>query len=83
MYTIFGKVIDGWDALDLIEKEPNDAKDRPLNEVKIYTVTIHANPIAENEQAWFQIYYYIQYIYFPGQDEIRKPCLTKKRIRTT
>lgn len=51
MYTIFGKVIDGWDTLDLIEKEPTDAKDRPLNEVTIHTVTIHANPIAENEQA--------------------------------
>jgi len=35
--------------LDLIEKEPVDAKDRPLNDITIYTITIHANPIAENE----------------------------------
>ena len=50
VYTVFGKVIDGWETLDLIEKEPVDAKDRPLNDITIYTITIHANPIAENEQ---------------------------------
>ncbi|EAR87628.1 peptidyl-prolyl cis-trans isomerase, cyclophilin-type protein (macronuclear) [Tetrahymena thermophila SB210] len=49
-YTIFGKVIDGWEALDLMEKEPIDANDRPLNEIKINKVTIHANPIADFEE---------------------------------
>lgn len=50
-YTIFGKVIDGWEALDLMEKEPCDSKDKPLNEIKIYSVTFHANPIADRESA--------------------------------
>ena len=50
LYTIFGKVIDGWEVIDLMEREPVDANDKPLNEIKIYSVTIHANPIAENEQ---------------------------------
>lgn len=36
-----------------MEKEPIDPRnDRPLNEIKLYSVTIHANPIAENEQVW-------------------------------
>lgn len=32
-----------------MEREPVDTKNRPLNEVKIYSSIIHANPIAENE----------------------------------
>ncbi len=32
-----------------MEKEPVDAADRPLNEIKIHKITIHANPIAEIE----------------------------------
>ncbi|KAJ1916346.1 Peptidyl-prolyl cis-trans isomerase cyp10 [Mycoemilia scoparia] len=48
-YTIFGKVIDGTDTtLSEIEKIPVDKKNRPLQEIKIKSVTIHANPIAEN-----------------------------------
>ncbi|KND02514.1 peptidyl-prolyl cis-trans isomerase-like 3 [Spizellomyces punctatus DAOM BR117] len=46
-YTVFGKVIDGWDALDSLEKVPVDEKSRPIQDVRIRTVTIHANPIAE------------------------------------
>lgn len=42
------KVIDGFEALDLMEREPVDAADRPLNDIKIHKITIHANPIAEN-----------------------------------
>lgn len=49
-YTIFGKVIEGFESLDLMEKEPVDAKDRPLNEIVLHSITIHANPIAEKEQ---------------------------------
>jgi Peptidyl-prolyl cis-trans isomerase (rotamase) - cyclophilin family len=49
VYPIFGRVIDGWETLDLMEREPVDGKDRPLNEIKIYNVTFHANPIAEKE----------------------------------
>lgn len=47
-YTIFGRVIDGFDSLELMEREPVDANNLPLNEIKIHYVTIHANPIAEN-----------------------------------
>ncbi|KAJ1673999.1 Peptidyl-prolyl cis-trans isomerase cyp10 [Spiromyces aspiralis] len=49
-YTIFGRVIDGADmALDDIEKTPVDKKSRPLQEIRIKSVTIHANPIADSE----------------------------------
>ena len=47
-YTVFGRVIDGFDALDAIEKIPVDAKHRPLKETKLLSSTIHANPIAED-----------------------------------
>ncbi|RKP24581.1 cyclophilin-like domain-containing protein, partial [Syncephalis pseudoplumigaleata] len=47
-YTIFGKVIDGADStLDAIEKVPVDQKNRPIQEIRIRSITIHANPIAE------------------------------------
>eukprot|EP00300_Choanocystis_sp_HF-7_P043096 c9720_g1_i2.p1 GENE.c9720_g1_i2~~c9720_g1_i2.p1 ORF type:complete len:104 (+),score=23.47 c9720_g1_i2:12-323(+) len=45
-YTIFGKVIAGWETLDLMERVP--VKDTtPLDPIEIRSVTIHANPIAE------------------------------------
>ena len=47
-YTIFGKVIDGWDTLDELEKIPVTEKTyKPLTEIRIKDVTIHANPIAD------------------------------------
>ena len=49
-YTVFGRVIDGFDSLQLMEREAVDANNLPLNQIKIHYVTIHANPIAENEQ---------------------------------
>ncbi|EJT46113.1 hypothetical protein A1Q2_01459 [Trichosporon asahii var. asahii CBS 8904] len=50
-YTIFGKVIDGADStLDAIEKVPVNAKNRPLEEIRLESVTIHANPIAEAQK---------------------------------
>jgi len=49
-YTVFGKVIDGFDALDALERLPVNAKHRPLKETRIRSITIHANPIADNEQ---------------------------------
>eukprot|EP00640_Fibrocapsa_japonica_P005932 CAMPEP_0113933964 /NCGR_PEP_ID=MMETSP1339-20121228/1325_1 /TAXON_ID=94617 /ORGANISM="Fibrocapsa japonica" /LENGTH=115 /DNA_ID=CAMNT_0000935559 /DNA_START=242 /DNA_END=589 /DNA_ORIENTATION=+ /assembly_acc=CAM_ASM_000762 len=46
VYSVFGKVIDGLDNLDAIEKVPVGKKDRPLTEIRIDSVTIHANPLA-------------------------------------
>ncbi|KAL4443352.1 hypothetical protein ABPG75_011089 [Micractinium tetrahymenae] len=45
-YTIFGQVIDGMEVLDRMEKVPTGPNDRPLQEIKIKGVTIHANPLA-------------------------------------
>ncbi|KAG9102466.1 Peptidyl-prolyl cis-trans isomerase cyp10 [Ceratobasidium sp. 370] len=46
-YTIFGKVIDGADTtLDAMERVVVNEKHRPLHEIKLNSVTIHANPIA-------------------------------------
>ena len=44
--TIFGKVIDGFPVLDMMEKTKVDESMRPLTDVKIERVTIHANPMA-------------------------------------
>jgi len=46
-YTIFGRVIHGGDILDTMEKAPTDSKDRPLSEIKLENITIHANPFAK------------------------------------
>ncbi|VDK66197.1 unnamed protein product [Onchocerca ochengi] len=46
-YTVFGRVIDGFDVLDELEKVKVDAKYRPVVEQKIQNVIIHANPIAD------------------------------------
>jgi peptidyl-prolyl cis-trans isomerase-like 3 len=41
-------VIDGADTtLDALEKVPVDEKHRPIQELRIRNVTIHANPIAD------------------------------------
>ncbi|KAJ1977098.1 Peptidyl-prolyl cis-trans isomerase cyp10 [Dimargaris verticillata] len=49
-YTVIGKVIDGEDTtLDALEKVPVDEKNRPIQEIKIQSITIHANPVAEQE----------------------------------
>nr|CAH0099405.1 unnamed protein product [Daphnia galeata] len=46
-YTIFGKVIDGFDVLDELEKLPvNQKNHRPLKDIHLNSVTIHANPLA-------------------------------------
>lgn len=47
-YTILGRVIDGADStLDVIERTPVNEKNRPTKEVKLESVTVHANPIAD------------------------------------
>ena len=39
-------MIDGFDTLDKLEKEPVGKANRPLNDILIVDITIHANPIA-------------------------------------
>lgn len=48
VYTVFGKVIGGWETLDAIEKVPVE-HDRPVTPIRITRITIHANPIAEHD----------------------------------
>jgi len=49
-YTIFGRMIDGDETLDAIEKVLIDPKTfRPTTEIKLRRCTIHANPIADLE----------------------------------
>jgi len=46
VYTIFGQVIDGFETLDAMERVPVGKKNRPLAEIILQRVTIHANPLA-------------------------------------
>jgi peptidyl-prolyl cis-trans isomerase-like 3 len=41
------RVIDGSDTLDALEQVEVNQKHRPLKEVRLQNVTIHANPLAE------------------------------------
>eukprot|EP01040_Poterioochromonas_malhamensis_P005540 gene5540-5956_t len=45
-YTIVGKVIDGLDVLDAFEKIQVGKKNRPLTDIKLERIIIHANPLA-------------------------------------
>eukprot|EP00804_Cyclotella_cryptica_P023751 CCRYP_011135-RA/>CCRYP_011135-RA protein AED:0.46 eAED:0.46 QI:0/0/0/1/1/1/2/0/166 len=52
---MFGRVLDGWDVLDQMERLPVEGeaatkkknKHRPINPPVIKSVTIHANPLAD------------------------------------
>lgn len=46
-YTIVGQVIDGFEVLDAMERVPVGKKNRPINEITLESVTIHANPLAD------------------------------------
>ncbi|TXG62717.1 hypothetical protein EZV62_009711 [Acer yangbiense] len=46
LYTVFGRVIHGFEVLDIMEKTQTGPGDRPLAEIRINRVTIHANPLA-------------------------------------
>ena len=46
--TVFGHVLEGMDVLDKIEKLEVGKKSRPVEEVRIERVTIHANPLADS-----------------------------------
>lgn len=45
-YTIFGKVIDGFEALDNLEKLTVNPNHKPIVDTKLNSVSIHANPLA-------------------------------------
>ena len=45
-FTLFGKVIEGNDVLDLMEKAEVDKKYKPINEILLLSITILFNPIA-------------------------------------
>jgi peptidyl-prolyl cis-trans isomerase-like 3 len=49
IYTIFGKIIDGFETLELMENESVGKNNRPIKDIKILSITIHSNPIAERE----------------------------------
>ena len=48
-YSVFGHLVDGFETLDALEKLPVGAKHRPVSEVTIERVTVHANPFAERD----------------------------------
>lgn len=48
-YTVFGVVIDGMQVLETLNQVTVDKKNRPLEEITIERVTIHANPIANTK----------------------------------
>lgn len=45
--TVFGRLLEGDDTLDAMEMVEIDKKNRPLTPVKITSVQIHANPLAD------------------------------------
>jgi len=48
--VVIGQVLDGMDVLDQIEKVPVGKKSRPLTDILIERITIHANPVAPHVQ---------------------------------
>lgn len=48
IYCLFSRVIDGFETLDAMEKVPVGKKNRPLADIRLERVTIHANPLAVN-----------------------------------
>lgn len=45
--TVFGRVLEGWETLDKMEEVGVDKKNRPQQQIKINSVRIHANPLAD------------------------------------
>ena len=45
--TVFGRVLEGWDTLDKMEAGQVDKKNRPQEPIRIESVTMHANPLAD------------------------------------
>ncbi|XP_052205283.1 peptidyl-prolyl cis-trans isomerase CYP65 isoform X2 [Diospyros lotus] len=49
-HTVFGKVVGGLTTLSVLEKVPVDDDDRPMEEIKITSVTIFVNPYTEPDE---------------------------------
>jgi peptidyl-prolyl cis-trans isomerase-like 3 len=53
VYTVFGRMLDGWEVLDAMERLPavggpkKSMAHRPINPPVIQKITIHANPLAD------------------------------------
>lgn len=47
LYSVFGQVISGMDTLEKMEKTPSDESHRPLRDIIIRKVKVHANPFAQ------------------------------------
>jgi len=45
-YTVIGRMLDGFEVLDKMERVEVDGEDRPLQEIRLNKITIHANPLA-------------------------------------
>lgn len=43
------RIIHGLDVLEAMENMKVDAKDRPVHEIKIQSVKIHSNPLADSD----------------------------------
>jgi len=52
-YTVFGRMLEGWEVLDTMERLPvvggpkKSIANRPVNPPVINSITIHANPLAD------------------------------------
>jgi peptidyl-prolyl cis-trans isomerase-like 3 len=49
VYTVFGHAIDHLETLDVIERAPTGAKNRPTSDIILESITIHANPLADSD----------------------------------
>lgn len=54
VYTVFGKVLEGWEVLDAMERLPvmggpkKSLANKPVKPPVIQNITIHANPLADD-----------------------------------
>eukprot|EP01029_Cantina_marsupialis_P015417 TRINITY_DN3382_c0_g1_i2.p1 TRINITY_DN3382_c0_g1~~TRINITY_DN3382_c0_g1_i2.p1 ORF type:complete len:304 (+),score=113.59 TRINITY_DN3382_c0_g1_i2:297-1208(+) len=46
-HSVFGKVVGGFETLDMLEKIPSDSDDRPKKTMKILDVIVYTNPVTE------------------------------------
>ena len=47
VYCVFGRVIHGFEVLKKMERVPVGSRYRPLSDIILNKITIHANPLAE------------------------------------